>query len=641
MWSMCLVFYQTALLAGYLFARLLTTYLRPRAQAATHIAVLAVSLLLLPVGPGENWRSPATDHPSWLIFRMLTVTIGLAFVALSATSPLLQTWLARRGTREPYRLFAVSNFASLAALLTYPTVVEPFFGTRKQSVGWSLLYVLFAVLCAVIAWRTRTVRSSAIAETRASASLRQRIEWFALAACGSMLLLSVTNHIDENVAAVPLLWVLPLAIYLLSFVFSFGWLNIYRRALWIRLLAIALGIVGYAIYNIDALIPVQLSLPIFLAGLFIICLFCHGELNRLRPPVEQLTDFYLALAAGGAAGAIAIGLVVPNLFRGVYELPLALVFTAALALALTWNDGVWAVRVLWFAVAGCMIAVTVMNVEAYRKNSLSLRRSFYGSLRVVETPHAGPNQQRILFHGTVEHGAQFVQPPGREHPTTYYGPDSGIGIVLRDGVPSPKRVGVIGLGAGTLAAYGNRGDEFEFFEINSQVADIGQSLFFYLRESAARTHIQIGDGRLLLEKDRAMLFDVLAVDAFSGDAIPVHLLTREAFALYRKHLTANGVLAFHVSNDFLDLAPVVQKLAADAGYQAVLVHNHEDRDEMTLPADWVLVTNNAAVLENTAVRVHSKSIASHSGARLWTDDYMASSRPSKHPNCGVNENLPR
>ena len=302
-----------------------------------------------------------------------------------------------------------------------------------------------------------------------------------------------------------------------------------------------------------------------------------------------------------------------------------------MALALTWNDDVWAVRMLWLAVAGCMLAVTVMNVEAFRKNSLSLRRSFYGSLRVVETPRAGPDQQRILFHGTVEHGAQFVQPPGREHPTTYYGPDSGIGIVLRDAVPSPKRVGVIGLGTGTLAAYGHPGDEFEFFEINSQVADIAQSLFFYLRESAARTRIRIGDGRLLLENNRSTPFDVLAVDAFSGDAIPVHLLTREAFALYRQHLTPNGVLAFHVSNDFLDLAPVVQQLAADAGYQAVLVHNHASQDEMTLPADWVLVTNNAAVLENAAVRVHSKPIASRAGARLWTDDYNGILQAFKTP----------
>ena len=283
-WSTCLVFYQTALLAGYLYARWLTKILHPRRQAATHIALLAGSLLLLPIGPRDGWSESSTQHPSWLIFRMLTVTIGPAFIALSATSPLLQAWLARRGKREPYRLFALSNLASLAALLAYPTVIEPFFGTRKQSAGWSLLYVLFAGTCGVVAWRTRKASILPVTQTGAKASVKQKIEWFALAACGSMLLLSVTNHIDENVAAVPLLWVLPLAVYLLSFIFSFGSFNIYRRALWIRLLAFALGILGYAIYNIDALIPVQLSLPIFLGGLFIICLFCHGELNRPAAP---------------------------------------------------------------------------------------------------------------------------------------------------------------------------------------------------------------------------------------------------------------------------------------------------------------------------------------------------------------------
>ncbi len=620
-WSTCLVFYQTALLGGYLYARLLTRLLTPYAQALVHIAVVLVSLLSLPVGPSLIWQPATSERPAWLIWRMLLGSIGLLFITLSATSPLLQAWLGRAGFKTPYRMFAVSNFASLAALLLYPTVVEPTLGTRAQSVAWSLLYVAFAAMCTVLAWKIRHA-SAPLDETIPARTPTLRIvQWFALAACGSMLLLSVTNHIDENVAAVPFLWILPLATYLLSFVFSFGSLNIYRRSLWLRLLAFALGILGYAIYNISSIIALQVSLPIFLGALFVCCLFCHGELNRLRPPVAELTNFYLVLAAGGAAGAMLVGLLAPVIFSGVYELPLTLVVTALLAFVSTWNDRVWAVRVLWIGVTGCMVAVAVTNIEAYREHSISLRRSFYGSLRVVQTPHAGPDQQRILFHGTIEHGSQFLLPPERSRPTTYYGPESGIGILLRECFNGPKRVAVIGLGAGTLAAYGRAGDQFVFYEINSQIADIARALFLYVRESPARERIVIGDGRLSLERETAPPFNVIVLDAFSGDAIPVHLLTREAVALYLRHLLNGGVLAFHVSNDFLDLAPVVQKLASDAGFRALLVHSHRDEDAAVLPADWVLVTNNQAVLSNASIKVHQQPIDERPGWRVWTDDY--------------------
>ncbi len=617
------MFYQTALLGGYFYARTLARYFRPKTQTLVHLLLLAASLLWLPIGPGENWVRRGASDPSWLICGMLAATVGLPFVALSATSPLLQAWLARSGFRTPYRMFAVSNFASLAALLAYPTLIESTLGTKEQSIWWSFGYAGFTLLCGTAAWRSRNW--DAAINTNSPEAIHttglRKAQWFALATCGSMLLLAVTNHIDENVAAVPLIWILPLAVYLLSFVFSFGAVNIYRRTLWLRLLAFALGILGYAIYNIDAQIAMEVNVPLFLGGLFICCLFCHGELHRLRPPAQALTDFYLVIAAGGAAGAIFVGLVAPRIFAGIYELPLTLVFTALLALLSTWNGGTWTSRLLWMAVTGCMAAVTAMNVQAYRANSVSLRRSFYGSLRVVQTQHAGPEQQRILFHGTIEHGAQFLLAPQRSRPTTYYGPDSGAGILLRECYTGKKRVAVIGLGAGTLAVYGHSGDVFQFFEINSQVADIAQGLFFYLRETSAQAPITIGDGRLSLERDKSAPFDAIVLDAFSGDAIPVHLLTREAMALYARHLTTGGTMAFHVSNDYLDLSPVVKQLAENAGYLSVLVHSHADLDEATLPADWVLVTKNASVLENASIRVHSRTIGSRPGLRLWTDDF--------------------
>ncbi len=622
-WSTCLVFYQCALLLGYLYARAVTRYLRPALQFAAQAVLLGASLLVLPIGPGSNWKPESIAHPVRLILTMLAAAIGLPFVTMSATNPLLQHWLARGGNRSPYRLFALSNFASLAALLLYPLVIEPALDIRTQSLLWSAAFVVFMGLCLGAAWEGYRLQTKPVIRPQPdySAGLWTRqLSWFALAACGSMLLLSVTNHLDENVAAVPLLWVLPLAVYLLSFVFSFA-SRLYEPRWWLRALAFALGILGYSVYNIDTVEAIQISIPIYLAGLFICCMFCHGELNRRRPQTADLTSFYLMIAAGGAAGAVFIGVIAPQIFSGVYELPVTLLLTALLALAVFWQPGAWPMRLLWVGVAGCMAAVVAANVQAYRQDALTLRRSFYGSLRVVESPRAGPDQHRTLFHGTIQHGAQFLLPPRRMRPTTYYGPDSGIGIVLRECFDSPKRAGIVGLGAGTVAAYGELGDTFRFYEINHQVVEIAETLFFYLRESRASMQIVEGDARLSLAADRSPPFDVLALDAFSGDAIPVHLLTREAFALYLRRLKLDGVLAFHVSNDYLDLAPVVAQLANEIGYQAVLVHNHSNQDELILPADWVLVTRNARVLDNPAVQVHSKPIFVPPGLRPWTDAY--------------------
>jgi SAM-dependent methyltransferase len=350
-------------------------------------------------------------------------------------------------------------------------------------------------------------------------------------------------------------------------------------------------------------------------------MFCHAELRRLRPAASGLTGFYLMIAFGGAAGAIFVGLLAPRLFSGIYELPLTLCFTASLALLLVWSAGAWGVRLLWVAVLVCMAGAAVANVRAYRQNSITLRRSFYGSLRVVQSPHAGPEQTRTLFHGTIQHGAQFLAPARRMRPITYYGPDSGVGILLRECFPLPKRVGVVGLGTGSLAVYGQPGDTFRFYEINSQVIEIAQSLFFYTRETPAHVEIVEGDARLSLQRESIPPFDVLALDAFSGDAIPVHLLTREAVALYLRHLKPDGVLVFHVSNNYLDLAPVVAQLAQEIHYKTLEVKSHAVPEDLIVPAEWVLVTRNQSVLENTALKLHAQPIPPRPDLRPWTDDF--------------------
>ena len=620
-WSTCLVFYQTALLVGYLYARMLARYANALTQVAMHIALLLCSLLLLPIAPSDRWQPAAgSEQPMWDILVMLTATLGLPFVVLSATSPLVQYWLARTGDPVPYRLFALSNFASLAALLSYPLVIEPTMDIGAQRIWWSVGFGCFVVVCGGFALSSRRDAVQTDDAKPEPLPVFRRFYWFSLAACGSMLLLSVTNHITANVAAVPLLWVLPLAIYLLSFVFGFGAGRFYSRAIWLRLLAIALGLIAYSVYNIEKIDAMERSLPIFLGGLFVCLMFCQGELYMSRPEPAGLTDFYLIIAGGGAAGAIFVGIVAPNFFEGVYELPFTLCATAVLALVSTWGYG-WALRVLWIGVAACMAAVFVMNLRAYHEGALLLTRNFYGSLRVVQSPHAGPEQTRTLFHGTIQHGAQFLSPDLQRRPLTYYGRDSGIGILLRECMPSaPRRIGVVGLGTGTLAAFGQAGDEMVFYELNPQVITIANALFWFIRQSPAQVQIVEGDARLSLQKEKRP-FDLLVLDAFSGDAIPVHLLTRESVALYSKLLKPNGVIAFHVSNHYLALAPVVKQLANEAGYDAVQVTNHDDVENSVFASDWVLVTNSPAVLDNGAILLHSAPIEKRDALRPWTDNF--------------------
>jgi hypothetical protein len=619
-WTTCLVFYQLALLAGYAYARLLTQHFGGKAQAAIHTALLGCSLLLLPIGPGLKWQTAHPEFPALLILAMLTGVIGLPFALLSATGPLLQYWLTRQDYKTPYILFALSNTASLLALLSYPLVAEPLWSIPTQRILWSSMYVCFVILCWLLAW---TARNSGVAEIteRGHASLADRVLWFSLSACASILLLSITNHITQNVAAVPLLWVVPLALYLLTFMLSFARQQLYRRKIWLRVLAMSLGLLAYAIYDIQVVEAIQISLPVFLFGLFAGCFFCHGELNCLRPGPDNLTGFYLLIAGGGAAGAIFVGLITPRLFNGIYELPLALVLISALAVIVIWRGDLWPARLLWLGITVAMAAVFVSNVQGFRRNSLVLERSFYGSLRVVQTPIISENQTRTLFHGTIKHGEEFLWPAKRDRPTSYYGPDSGIGILLRECYAAPATVGVVGLGAGTIAAYGRYGDTYRFYEINQQVANIAQGLFYFLRGSKANIQIVTGDGRLELQRETSPAFDVLALDAFSGDAIPVHLLTEEAFQLYRRRLRQGGALAFHVSNQYLDLAAVVMQLAGRNGFNAVLVRNHQDTDALIDAADWVLVTNNRAVLNNPGVLAHRLPVAPRMGLRPWTDSY--------------------
>ena len=626
-WAACLVFFQCALLLGYLYADVTSRRLTPQRQAQLHIALLALGLLFLPIAPRFLQLQRAAGDPAAAILLLLTVSIGLPFVLLSATSPLVQAWYARAtAQREPYHLFALSNLASLLALLSYPLLIEPHIAARRQAALWSALFVIFVLLCATAAWFARggSVITAAVrgddSETERPPAPREKLLWLGLAACSSMLLLSITNKLLEDVAPVPLLWVLPLALYLLTFALAFSRRIFYWRWLLVRFLAVALGSLGYAIYEPMYTESVQVSVPVFCVGLFLCCWFCHGELALRRPAPRHATSFYLMISLGGALGAIFVGLGAPHFFTAIYELPLALVFTALLAIAALWPQG-WLIRLFWMAAAASMVFVLVRNVREYDADTMVRERSFYGALRVRQFTNWLKEPYRTLYNGRIEHGAQYVNSPSSLLPTTYYGPDSGVGLALTHCCGNAKRVGAIGLGAGTLAAYGKTSDYFRFYEINPQVVDIAHTSFSYLRDSPARIDIVLGDARVSLQSEAPQQFDVLAVDAFSGDAIPVHLLTREAFALYLRHLKPDGVLAVHTSNTYLNLPPVVQLLAADAGCDAEMIENDDDHRKLVDSSDWVLVTRNRRLLDSIDSTVMIEPISVPPNLRAWTDDF--------------------
>ncbi len=630
-WITCLVFFQTALLLGYLYAHWLGCRSSTQPAEALHISLLVIAsaMLLMMAQPDMG---QAAGHPLTAIFQALTLTIGLPFLLLASTSPLLQLWLARReGAGVPWRLFALSNAGSLLALLLYPAVVEPHFSLSTQRAAWGCGFGVYAILSALVAWRVRggvyrsTSATTDAKENGTRGTRRARLLWFLLPAGAAMQLCAVTSHLSQNIAAIPLLWILPLGVYLLTFIVAFDAPRLYRRWIVVRLLVVFLAALGYMLSKTDVSLPIQVSIGFFLTELFFACLFCHAETYALRPanPSES-TLFYLLIAAGGAAGSIFIGLGCPLLFDANYDVALTFLATAALALLVTWDSG-WGQRLLWSVGTALLLALVIMLHIVYGRNTLVAVRNFYGCLRVRQS-YVPPQAEtiRTLLHGTIEHGTQWFAPDFRRVPTTYYATDSGVGLALRDCCgDQPRTIGVVGLGAGTLAAYGKPGDRLRFYEINPAVLPIAQNLFTYIRESGAQITYALGDARLSLAHEPPQYFDVLAIDAFSGDAIPVHLLTTQAMAVYRRQLAPNGILAFHVSNQYLDLVPVVSELADAAGMQARVVETPSNASRGEYRATWVLVTDNAAFLAQPMVAAMARPILPRPGLRAWTDDYSS------------------
>ncbi len=626
-WATCLVFFQSVLLLGYAYSDWTTRFLAPRRQAWLHIALLAASLLVLPIIPDAHWKPGGEGgEPTLLILGLLGVTIGLPYFLLSTTSPLVQVWYWQCFRHAvPYRLFALSNFASLLALLSYPVLIEPFLPLAAQSWLWTSAYVGFVFLCGVTAYLSTRGPAAAPATVEHAGStpevapaVSRLLLWIALSATGSCLLLAVTNNLTQNIASIPFLWVVPLSLYLISFILCFDHPRWYHRGVFLTLAA---GLLPAMAWYSDSL-ELWTAAPLYAAGLFVCCMFCHGELTLMKPGPRYLTTFYLMVSVGGAIGALLVGIAAPNLLSGYYELGITLTVCAVLLYYRTLS-GQW-----WVAGAALVVVVatamfTVINISDYLSNTRVKMRNFYGVVRTRDYPTPVPF--RVMYHGGINHGGQLLDPAMRNRPTSYFAPTSGYGRAFASLPGGPRRVGVIGLGAGAIAAYSRRGDVFRFYEIDPQVAAVAVTEFTFLRDSPAQTDVILGDGRLSLEREPGQHYDLLAIDAFSGDSIPMHLVTREAMATYVRHLKPDGVIVFQATNRFVNIAPVVERLAAEFGMTAVLVSDApegtEGADYWISGTDQIIVTKNARLLAAEPIRSVAQPLPANPDFRIWTDDF--------------------
>jgi hypothetical protein len=692
-WSAALLFFQLLLLLGYLYAHCLIRYLKPKQQLGVHVTLLAISLATLPIIPADRWKPHGGDDPLLGILLLLGATVGLPYTLLSSTSPLLQAWYLRaKAGVIPYRLFALSNFGSMLALVSYPFLVEPKIALHRQAYIWSFGFAAFAIVCALAAWKSREGVDpiQVTAEEKAEPPrLPTILLWIALAACASTLLLATTSHLTQNVAPIPLLWVAPLSLYLLSFILSFESDRIYQR--WIFL---PLGIVALATYtygmgeyenNSDV---ISRLIPMLCGALFVCCMVCHGELARRKPHPRYLTQYFLMVSVGGALGGLFVALAAPHLFPNYWEMPIGVAGCAILMVLVVWKEGAgkarpfpatlasvvavaaagallvtrfrpallsadWALpigigagaaliaTVLWSDGAGVVRPVSVpwslmvvalafgyylARMERQTDSEYLLAaRNFYGVLRVRDEPgDDGFTNVRVLVHGTINHGTQLLVQGGGRIPTSYFGETSGISRAIRaKGEAGPIRIGILGLGAGVTATLARAGDTLHYYEINQLVFDIAKTKFDFWNSSPADKHLYLGDGRLTLERMTASEnLDFLAMDAFTSDAVPMHLLTREAYSTYLRHLKPDGILAINISNRYLDLEPIVAEAAHEIGWSGIVVYDEGTSQPYYVANTWILLAKDPAIFEDrNFLDADLTPLRYHAGCRGWTDDY--------------------
>ena len=653
-WTTCLLFFQVLLTAGYAYAHALAVKFTRRNQAFITLAFLLLTIGTLPITPARAWVPDSASSPTWQIVKLLLASVGLCYFLLSSTGPLLQSWFTHRWPRSsPYRLYTLSNLGSLIAVFGYPFVIEPLLGLDFQTKLWSGLYAGFAVLCSIcsiILWKSSghpniDCPQSAPEDPTEPRHPRRpdRILWLTLTALSSIMLMATTNQMCLDVAVIPLLWLLPMGLYLLSFVLCFHSPRWYSRLWYGIALAVALTqTCAVLIQGIYIRLPLQILSYCF--TLLVCCMICHGELVRRKPGPRHLTSFYLMISAGGAFGGIFVTLVAPRVFKAYWEFHLGLAGIALIFLVILFCDRwgylyagrpTWAWALLSIAFLGLLIALSV-QVRDTLANTVIVKRNFFGVLRLLEDSPADPSEhRRVLVHGRIEHGYQFTAEDKRYWPTSYFGPSSGVGIAIRfhprrlDAKQRNLRVGIVGLGTGTIAAYGEQGDYFRFYELNPDVLEFSSNYFTYRKDSAAAVDVVLGDARISMERAERNRqpgqFDVLAVDAFSSDAIPVHLLTRECYQDYWYHLKKDGVLALHISSRYFNLSPVIRSLAENDDArkpQAILVDDPGSHLQETDATRWILVTSNQEFLRNSDVKAATSPWPIEDSKRLlFTDDY--------------------
>ena len=624
-WSVCLLFFQAMLLAGYAYAHWLR---RPR----FHIVLLLASLALLPVIPT---RPSITDNPSTRILLLLAVAVGAPYFLLSATAPLLQKWSSVSSERSPWRLYALSNFGSFLALLSYPFLVEPYVRLRTQAWVWSGLYVGFTLLCGWAAWPV----GQAILFTRSGSPVSEEdtarptmwtiLFWLGLSAAGSTLLLATTNIVTQDIAVSPFLWIAPLSIYLLTFVLTFEHDRWYARLPF----AIASGVLApaaCAVVNAGIGVAIWIQLVAYLATLFAICMLCHGELRYSKPEPRHLTLFYLTIAAGGVLGGAFVAVIAPRVFTEFNEYPIALAAACLLGLAGWLRSGAWSlwtksnfairIPIMALLLGGLSSTLTVTMSGAHK--SVGTWRNFYGILRIADVPDPH-GAMRELTHGRIKHGAQYLEQAWRDRPISYYGPRSGVAMALNALPEVPRQVAVIGLGTGTMAAWGRPGDLIRFYEINPLVQTLATTWFTFLPDSKAQTQVVLGDARIQMEQEQSV-FGLIVVDAFSSDAIPMHLLTAEAADIYRKRLAPGGLLLFHISNRSLNLEPVTRGLARHLNWNAAQILAGDDPANGEDGSSWVILTENLGLLQKiTQGAPHVGWTDPKRKPILWTDDFAS------------------
>jgi len=634
-WTACMLFFQSLLLLGYLYTHWVMRLLSPSRQSFLHIALLLLCLFFLPISPSESLKPQGSEDPTWLILYLLGVTIGLPYMVLSTTGPLVQAWFAKeRSDVVPYRLFALSNLGSMLALLAYPLVIESALPNRMQSWMWSAFFVVFVLCCVYLSRRSLALAGASTAPSsnsqdsaeapEAAPRLVQQLIWVALAACPSMLMVADTSFMTENIAPIPLMWVMPLALYLLTFIICFELPFLYKRVVWLPLFVLSLALLAYLPNLRMGEWPVSLSVGLNLLAFFVVCMVCHGELAGQKPNPRHLTGYYLMLSVGGFLGGFFVGVIAPYFFNSNYEYSVGLVLSAVVVLAALLGTALgmtpnWrtSAGVLGGAMSMALVWASVSHHQAKSEGVTWKARNFYGSLKMYE--YGG---YRRMLHGQIIHGQQYVSDDLRRRPTTYFTPASGVGLaMLAKGETGPLRVGVLGLGVGTLVAYGRAGDVYRLYEIDPLVIELAQEKFTYLSDTPAKLEIVLGDGRLQLEREPSQQFDVLVMDAFSGDSVPVHLLTLEAFQIYFKHLKPGGVLAMNVTNAFLDLVPVLKRAADHHGKHMRLLEHPGDQD-LAFASRWVLITDSKDFFDQASLQA-MREVEAPEGFAAWRDDYSS------------------